>query len=394
MIQHVIPLPEPSPLLHAHSVELTQLIAQEINQNETRSITFARFMELALYHPSLGYYMASLPKLGVDGDFVTAPEISPLFAYCLGRQCQHVFSELGGPGDILEVGAGTGRMARDLLLFLEKKNALPACYKILEISPHLRQCQQEWLNGQIPHLFHLIEWLEDWPVAAIKGVVIANEVVDALPVHRFLWSQDNCFEMRVIHDKNRFLWHFRPSESVQLGEKLAELKADYFPETGHYESEICLDLPAWMNRLGSVLKQGLMLLIDYGFPAREYYHPDRCQGTLLCYYRHHRHFNPFRFVGLQDITASVDFSLVARCASAVGLGVAGFTSQAAFLLNNSLLQAVEEYGNILPSMDINRQVYRLTSPNEMGELIKVVGLVRAYDSPIQGFRQYNKQARL
>jgi SAM-dependent MidA family methyltransferase len=383
-------LPCLKPELQAHSAALTDFIAQEIQQNKAHSISFARFMELALYHPTLGYYMGSLPKLGEQGDFVTAPEISPLFAHCLGRQCVQVFSELG-LSDILEIGAGSGKLAGDLLLFLEKKGVLPKRYQILEISPYLRQRQQAWLKVQIPHLFYLIEWLVDWPPHPIKGVVFANEVVDALPVHRFLWTQDSIQEMRVTYDEQGFAWHVAPLESLALKVRLERLKLDYFAAAECYESEICLDLAAWMNKLSAVLRQGLILLIDYGFPAHAYYHPERCQGTFLCYYQHRAHAKPFTLVGLQDLTASVDFSLLARCARNKGLKIAGFTSQAAFLLNNDLLQAVEEYGNILLPMDINRQVYRLTSPNEMGELIKVIGLVREYKSSLQGFIQYDKR---
>ncbi len=386
-------LPCFDPTLQTNSEALIRCIVKEIRQDKTNSISFARFMELALYEPHLGYYTAGLHKLGEKGDFVTAPEISPLFAQCMGNQCQQIFSELGN-SEILEIGAGTGKMAKDLLLFLEKKGTLPVSYKILEISPNLKQRQQEMLKAQIPHLFPLLEWLADWPEVPIKGVIIANEVVDALPVHKFLWRANSVQEMRVSYDKGIFLWHLQ-SPPYELGKKLSQLKLTYFNETRRYESEVCLGLADWINKLSLVLKQGLIVIADYGFSAREYYHPDRSQGTLMCYYQHRGHADPFRLVGLQDITASVDFSLLTQCALDSGLKLAGFTSQAAFLINNGLLQRMEECYNRAPSADINRQVYCLTSPNEMGELIKVIGLTREYESPrIQGFTQYDKRTRL
>ncbi|MDQ8039983.1 MAG: SAM-dependent methyltransferase [Rickettsiella sp.] len=385
-------LPCPDFALQVQSEALIQRIVSEMQQDETNSIDFARFMALALYEPQLGYYTAGLTKLGEKGDFVTSPEISPLFAQCMGSQCQQVFSELGG-GDILEIGAGTGKMAHDLLLFLEKKRALPTSYKILEISPNLKQRQQEMLMAQIPHLFSLIEWLADWPEIPIKGIVIANEVVDALPVHKFLWANSDIHEMRVTHNKGNFLWYLQQAAPYEL-EKLDRLKLNFFNKTSHYESEVCLGLPIWVNKLSAALRQGLILIVDYGFSAREYYHPERCQGTLMCYYQHRGHTNPFILIGLQDMTASVDFSLLAQCAVASGLKIAGFTSQAAFLINNGLLHRMEECYNPISSVDINRQIYCLTSPNEMGELIKVIGMTREYASRIQGFIQYDKRTRL
>lgn len=377
----------------AQSEALRQLIINAIQQDKTHSISFARFIALALYEPHLGYYTAGLNKLGEQGDFVTAPEISPLFAQCLGQQCREVLLQLGG-GDILEIGAGTGKMARDLLLFLEKKDALPARYKILEISPNLKYRQQTLLKEQIPHLFPLIEWLSDWPVSPLSGVIIANEVVDALPVHKFLWTGTTIQEMRVVHKKNNFTWQGAPLESPALESRLGQLKLNYFNETARYESEVCLGLSDWINPLSAALQQGLILMIDYGFPAHEYYHPDRSLGTSMCYYQHRGHSNPFVLVGLQDMTTSVDFSLLARYAVEAGLTLAGFTSQAAFLINSGLLQRLEECYNIVASVDINQQVNYLTSPNEMGELIKVMGLTRGYQPSLQGFTQYDKRGRL
>lgn len=393
MIKTPLRLPVPTEALQAQSDALCQLIRQEIHDEPTASISFARFMELALYEPKWGYYTADLDKFGKAGDFTTAPEISSLFAQCIGRQCQQIFANLGRV-DILEIGAGTGQLAMDLLLFLEKQQSLPRTYRIVEISPSLRQRQQARLQQQIPHLFSLIQWSEDWPKNPIQGVVLANEVVDALPVHQFLWSGAHIQERRIRYEKDRFVYYLSPVDSHWLSD-LDKLKTTYFPEVKGYRSEVCLSLLDWMGKLSSSIEQGLVLVIDYGFPAKEYYHPDRVNGTLRCYYQHRVHADPLCLVGLQDITASVDFSSLARAAIQTGLKVAGYTSQAAFLLNNDLLPLVEKCYDGMSSMDVNRQVHLLTSPSEMGELIKVMGLTRNDEfSQLNGFKLYDKQTRL
>ncbi len=393
MIKIPLGLPVPTVALQAQSNELCHLIREEIRHAPSTSISFARFMELALYEPELGYYTAALDKFGKTGDFTTAPEISSLFAQCIGRQCQQVFACLGQV-DILEIGAGTGQFAMDLLLFLEQQQSLPRIYQIVEISPTLRQRQQERLQQHIPHLFSLIQWLADWPEAPIKGVVLANEVLDALPVDQFFWNEDDIQEVRVGYAKDRFIYHLSPVKHSMLNQ-LSQLKTNYFSETNAYRSEVCLRLGDFMDKLSQVLQQGLILIVDYGFPVQEYYHPDRVNGTLMCYYQHRAHVDPLSLVGLQDITASVDFSCLARAALQGGLKVAGYTSQAAFLLNNDLLPLIEKCYDETSSMDVNRQVHLLTSPSEMGELIKVMGLTRNCEFfPLNGFKLYDKRTRL
>ncbi|WP_342220694.1 class I SAM-dependent methyltransferase [Rickettsiella endosymbiont of Miltochrista miniata] len=393
MIKIPLGLPVPTTPLQAQSEQLCQLIREEIRHQASASISFARFMQLALYEPELGYYTAALDKFGKAGDFTTAPEISPLFARCIGRQCQQVFASLG-QSDILEIGAGTGQLAIDLLLFLEKEQSLPRTYKIFEISPTLRQRQQQRLQQHMPHLFPLIQWLEDWPAMPIKGVILANEVVDALPVHQFLWTKDSIQEVRVGVEKDHFKYHLTPIDSLLISQ-LSQLQTAYFPGAKDYQSEVSTGLTDWVSKLNQALEQGLVLIIDYGFPAQEYYHPDRMNGTLLCYYQHRAHADPLSLVGLQDITASVDFSGLARAALQSGLKVSGYTSQAAFLLNNDLLPLIEKCYDEISSMDVNRQVHLLTSPSEMGELIKVMGLTRNCEfSPLNGFKLYDKRTRL
>lgn len=393
MINIPLGLPAPAARLQAQSDELCHLIREEIGHEPSASISFARFMELALYEPERGYYTGGLAKFGKAGDFTTAPEISPLFAQCIGRQCQQVFSCVGHT-DILEIGAGTGQLAIDLLLFLEQEQSLPRAYKILEISQTLRQRQQERLQQHIPHLFSLIEWLDDSPALPITGVILANEVVDALPVHQFVWTKDKIQEVRVAYEKDHFNYQCAPVENSIMSE-LSQLKENYFPEVNVYQSEVCMRLADWVRKLSLFLQQGLILIIDYGLPGHAYYHADRVNGTLLCYYQHRAHDNPFSLVGLQDITASVDFSRLARAALQEGLKVAGFTSQAAFLLNNDLLPLIEQCYDGTVSIEVNQQVHLLTSPSEMGELVKVMGLTKNCEfSPLNGFKRYDKRTRL
>ena len=393
MIKIPLGLPVPTDALQAQSATLCQLISDEIRHAPLASISFARFMELALYEPKLGYYTAALNKFGKMGDFTTAPEISPLFARCIGRQYQQVLASLG-QADILEIGAGTGQLAIDLLLFLEQEQSLPCTYKIFEISPTLSKRQQERLQQYIPHLFSLVEWLDEWPAVPIQGVILANEVVDALPVHQYAWTEDCIQEVRVTYESDQFIYHLAPVDDLLMNQ-LTQLQANYFPEIKTYQSEMCRRLPDWVDKLSGTLEQGLVLIIDYGFPAQEYYHPDRMNGTLLCYYQHRAHADPLSLVGLQDITASVNFSSLAQAALQSGLKVAGFTSQAAFLLNNDLLPLAEKCYDEMSSMDANRQVHLLTSPSEMGELIKVMGLTRNYEFfPLNGFKLYDKRMRL
>ncbi|MGC1854105.1 MAG: SAM-dependent methyltransferase [Candidatus Aquirickettsiella sp.] len=386
-------LPVPMLALQTQSDTLCQLIRQEIGHELSASISFARFMQLALYEPERGYYTAALDKFGKTGDFITAPEISPLFARCIGRQCQQVFASLG-QSDILEIGAGTGQLALDLLLFLEQQQSLPRTYKIFEISPTLKLRQQQRLQQHIPHLFPLIQWLDALPAVPIKGVILANEVVDALPVHQFFWTKESIQEVRVGIEKDHFKYHLAPIDPLLISQ-LNQLQVAYFPEVKTYRSEVCIGLVDWVDKLSQALEQGLMLIIDYGFPTQEYYHPDRANGTLMCYYQHRAHTNPLILAGLQDITASVDFSSLARSALQAGLKVAGYTSQAAFLLNNDLLPLIEKCYDEIPSMDVNRQTHVLTSPSEMGELIKVMGLTRNCEFfPLNGFKKYDKRTRL
>lgn len=390
----MINFPEPNAIALQHSQQLQEFIFAEIESNGGQ-ITFARFMELALYAPGLGYYSAGAQKFGDAGDFVTAPEISPLFAQCLARQCQQVLS-LWTDANILELGAGSGKMAVDLLLELERLNTLPQRYLILEVSAELRQRQHALFQAQIPHLLARVEWLEHLPVAAsFTGIILGNEVIDALPVHRFhLDNSNNIQEFYVARAQDKLMWQLDQPSSSELIQHVQALSINH--GSSSYESEINVLLPAWLNSLSACLKRGVILLIDYGFPQQEYYHPERSMGTLMCHYRHRAHDDPLMLVGLQDITVHVDFTAVAESAVAAGLQVAGYTTQAAFLLSCGLLELpnLQLDDNIRERVMLNQQVQKLTSPSEMGELFKVIALTRGMDDILLGFSLRDQRGRL
>jgi len=388
-----INLPQPDEQALAHSEKLLQIMRTEAATN-AGLLTFARYMELALYTPNLGYYSAGLHKFGEQGDFVTAPEISPLFAQCLAQQCSQVLQTLG-EGEILEFGAGSGIMAADLLLALERENQLPSHYSILEVSADLRQRQQQTLQTRVPHLFDRIYWLDQLPAQPLTGVILANEVLDAMPVQRFRVDDAGIHEFYVTWEGDQLAWQLGKPQDLRLVEKVQELALERTGE--HYDSEVNLLLPGWLKSVSACLERGLVLLIDYGFPRAEFYHPDRSMGTLMCHYRHLAHPNPLILTGLQDITAHVDFTAVAEAALANKLKVAGFTSQAAFLLGCGLLDLATAIMTESESsqIKISQQIQKLTSPNEMGELFKVMALSRGLEPlNLRGFAMQDRRQRL
>jgi SAM-dependent MidA family methyltransferase len=382
-------LPQPEAAALAHSQKLTNLIHAEI-AGAGGSLSFARFMELALYAPGLGYYSAGSHKLGKMGDFTTAPEISPLFAHCIARQCREILSALSKPA-ILEIGAGSGQLAFDLLSELAHFNDLTATYFILEISADLRARQQQLLQRLPPDLYSRIHWLDTLP-EDFCGIILANEVMDALPVHCFTIKNNFPYERSVKSVADHFAWHDREPEEP-LATALQSLYQNYELQEG-YISEINLLLGPWLASLAHSLKQGVILLFDYGYDRRGFYHPERGQGTLQCYFQHHRHENPFTLVGLQDITAHVDFTRVAENADDAGLKVAGYTTQAAFLLACGLLDLAQ---TDLPPEVLYRQnqaIKTLTLPAQMGELVKVIALTRDVEFPLLGFTMYDRRRDL
>ena len=356
-------------------------------------LSFERYMELALYAPGLGYYSAGSAKIGSGGDFVTAPEISDLFSRCVARQCAEMLSVTGG--EILELGAGTGRMAATVLESLAAEGVLPERYSILEVSADLAQRQRERLRSLPDALRQRVVWLERLPERPIRGVVLANEVLDALPCRRFVIGSDgdeapgrtplsSVLELGVALEGDTFISRARPPDSA-LGtacEAILELPQ---PLPHGYTSEVCLRVEPWIASVGECLDRGLILLFDYGLPRSHYYHPQRVSGTLRCHFKQLAHDDPYVNVGVQDITAWVDFTRVAEAAVAAGLDVTGFCTQAAFLLATGIEKFAAEADGIVEQTRRAGEARRLLLPGEMGEAFKVMALGRDYDAAPGGF---------
>lgn len=387
-------LPLPSPDAQAASAALCRLIAAEIDA-AGGWLSFARFMERALYTPGLGYYAGGTHKFGAAGDFVTAPELSPLFAQTLAAQTAQIMA-LSAP-HIVEVGAGSGQLAADLLLELEARAALPESYAILDLSGELRARQQATLTERAPHLVPRVRWLDRLP-ERFDGLVLANELLDALPVHLVVWGAEEApeavFERGVSVESERFVWRDRPA-SGRLLERAQQLAAETELPTG-YLSEIGLAAGDWTAAWAPILGHGALLLIDYGFPRHEFYHPQRSEGTLMCHYRHRAHADPFYLPGLQDITAHVDFTAVVEAGHAAGLDFLGYTTQGVFLLNCGLTEVLartpyEDRAHYLP---LAASAQKLLGPSEMGELFKVMALGKGIEDTLLGFAQGDRSATL
>jgi SAM-dependent MidA family methyltransferase len=380
-------LPQPSLEAQTHSEQLCEFIRRDI-EAQGGWIAFARFMELALYAPGLGYYSAGAAKFGASGDFVTAPEISPLFGQTLARQLAQIMAR--SAPHILELGAGSGKLAADVLGELEQLGCLPERYDILEVSADLRQRQQQYLEARVPHLLSRIHWTESLP-ATIAGAAIANEVLDALPVHLVHWTDSGLLERGVGCQDDNFIWQERAAENPALREAAKQISV---PDD--YLSEISLASNGLVASLCQRLQRGALLLVDYGFGADEYYHPQRNQGTLMCHYRHRAHDDPFYLPGLQDITAHVDFTAVAECAADNGAELLGYTTQAHFLINCDITDflAARDPENTRDYLPLSAQLQKLTSPAEMGELFKVIALGKGITEPLRGFRSGDRSRML
>jgi SAM-dependent MidA family methyltransferase len=386
-------LPEASEAALRHSRAVKQLIQAELAA-AGGWISFERYMRLALYAPGMGYYSGGAAKFGQEGDFVTAPEISALFGRSIAQQAAQVLELTGGGGDILEFGAGTGKLALDLLLELEKLGSLPGQYFILEVSAELQQRQRLLFERAAPHLASRVAWLEHLP-AEFTGLILANEVLDAMPAHLLAWRGTDLFERGVTSHDDEFQWSDRPLREGELLAAARELNLRIDPG-GDYISEINLDTRRFMLSLGDVLRRGVILLIDYGFGRDEYYHPQRNRGTLVCHYRHRVHDNPFYLPGLQDITSHVDFSAVADVARNAGLELLGYTSQAYFLINCGItgILAQSPAENAKDYLPLANQVQKLVSPAEMGELFKVIAFGKNVRHPLAGFISGDKSRML
>jgi SAM-dependent MidA family methyltransferase len=393
-------LPEPPADARAASAALSRMIAAEIDARGGW-ISFARYMELALYAPGLGYYSGGSQKFGghrAGGDFLTAPELTPLFAGALARQVAQILT--ASSPQVIEAGAGSGRLAADLLPALAALDCLPERYCILELSGELRARQQATLAERAPQFADRIEWLNALP-ERFSGCLIGNELLDAMPTHALRWSDEDdvpaVLERGVGLEGGVPVTAERPATGVLLD------AAQAIGVRAPYRSEISLAARSWVSELARRLEKGAMLLIDYGLPRHELYHALRDGGTLRCHYRHRLHEDPFWFPGLSDITSHVDFTAVAEAGFDAGLDVLGFTSQANFLINCGIGEMIQKQkvgagelcmpgtplrGTATASADELRArgaVNVLISPNEMGELFKVIALGRGVPGPLLGF---------
>lgn len=371
-------LPVPDEDARRHSARVLQRVLAEIDAGGGW-LSFARYMELVLHEPGLGYYAAGAAKFGQAGDFVTAPELSPLFARTLAGPVGEVIAQTGG--EVLELGAGSGRLAGDLLAALRDAGRLPSRYLILETSPELAQRQRQTLDQQLADPSIKVEWIDRLP-DSFEGIVVANEVLDALPVHIVAWHEDGPHERGVVRGDDGLAWLERPLAPGPLREAAAAIDVP-----AGYVSEISLAVPALVEALSRVLRRGVLLFVDYGFGRREFYHPQRNAGTLMCHYRHRAHADPFFLPGLQDITAHVDFTAVADAGTAEGLQLLVYTTQARFLVNAGVTRLLER-NSTESEVSYLRSVaaaQKLLSPAEMGELFKVIALGRGVGHLPDGF---------
>jgi SAM-dependent MidA family methyltransferase len=339
-------------------------------------------MELALYAPGFGYYAAGSRKIGAGGDFVTAPEISPLFARCIAMQARQVLERTGG--DILELGPGTGALAADLVAELKAQGVPPRRYRLLETSPELRERQRARIAERLPGDSARFEWIDRLP-ERIDGLVVANEVLDVLPCALLHRTGGEILERGVVVTEAGFAWE---DMALPEGELKRRAAAVIPPGIYDYLTEVNLAAEGLVRSVAAALGSGLALFIDYGFAQGEYYHPQRSMGTLRCHYRHRYHNDPFFLPGLQDITAHVDFTAMARAAQSADAEVMGYTTQAHFLISCGLgvMVAESDPGMTLSRLKTTSAVSRLISPSEMGELFKVLAIGRGIDPPLQGFQ--------
>jgi SAM-dependent MidA family methyltransferase len=367
----------------AHSERLQSLIRAQIAASGG-AIAFSRYMELALYAPGLGYYSAGARKFGAEGDFVTAPELGPSFAQCLADFAAQVFGQLGPGADFFEIGGGSGAFAEDALRALAARGALPARYRILEPSADLRQRQQQRLREALaPEVFDRVAWLDGPPEQEWRGVLFANEVLDALPTPRFAMRGGEVYEEFVAVDAQGALVRVDQPGDALLRAAVRHIERDVgAPFAEGYRSEVLPQLPYWIQAVGGLLREGAMVFVDYGYPRHEYYLPERSDGTLVCHHRHRAHGDPFHLPGLQDITAFVDFTALAEAGVNAGFDLAGYCAQASFLINCGLPDRLVEIEALPDAVERHRrhgEIKRLTLPGEMGERFQVMGFQRGVD---------------
>jgi SAM-dependent MidA family methyltransferase len=374
-------LPFPDKPSADHCARVGDHIRARIESSGGR-ISFATFMHEALYAPGLGYYSAGSTKFGADGDFITAPEISVVFGRVLARQCAEVLGRIEN-GEVLEIGAGSGKLAVDMLTALDELKMVPAAYKILEASPELQDRQMRRLSDEVPHLVDRVHWLSGLP-QGFEGVIVANEVLDALPVERFVRRDSGVYQLCVSANGEGFAW-----EDADAPDKLRAAVADVESNIGYtlgdgYRSEISLAVPNFVADLATCLTRGVAFLTDYGVSQREYYAPDRSDGWLRCHFRHHAHSDPLIHPGIQDLTTWVDFSVVAIAAANVGLDILGYLTQSQFLMGGGLEIEMQGFAELSTAeqLELSGQIKTLTLPAEMGENFKCMALGRGeVDTP-------------
>ena len=377
-------MPLPDAHAQAHTDACAAMLRDEI-RNNGGWISFAQFMDRALYAPGLGYYAAGASKFGVSGDFITAPEISSLFGTCVANAIAPTILQTNGDmhGDVLELGPGSGKLAFDTLMALDAQNALPRTYKLLEVSADLRERQRAKLATLPEHLFNRCEWLTELPQHFV-GAIVANEVLDVVPTHLVSFIEGRTFERGVALNGDDFIWRDVATLPVDVQEMIATMaeEIDIAALPVGYLTEFAPQALALTTSLVQALQSGVILLIDYGFRRAEFYHPSRNTGTLMCHYRHFAHTNPFLYPGLQDITVHVDFTAIANAAIAQGAELLGYSTQANFLLGAGITDVMAQYdprdaANYLP---ITNAAQRLLSPAEMGEFFKVIGFAKGNHS--------------
>jgi SAM-dependent MidA family methyltransferase len=386
-------LPSLSPDMAEHCRRVTAAVRARIEAG-SGWLAFDDYLRLVLYGPGLGYYSAGTEKFGPRGDFVTAPEICVLFGHAIARQCAQVLEASGG-SSVLELGAGSGALAESILTHLHQMRCLPAHYDILEVSADLRQRQQQRLAALPAPLRERIRWLEGLPAEPVRGVILANEVADALPFKRFVIGPDGVLERGVgLSSTGQLMQAERPADpalSVEIMRIGGDLPDDWVPG---FSSEVCPMIEPWIAAMSGAMASGAILLVDYGSSRREYYHPQRGQGTLRCHFRHRAHDDALLYPGLQDITAWVDFTRVAEAATAAQLEVSGYATQAALLLALGLEQELACINAPIEHAKLASQARVLLLPGEMGETFKAVALTRGLDSPLRGFSLQDLRDRL
>ena len=378
-------LPEPDLAEQQHSQQLLELIKQKIAES-AGWLDFSSYMALVLYAPGLGYYSAGRQKFGESGDFITAPEVSALFGQTLASPIAEVLASMD-QACLIEFGAGSGKLAGDVLNELQALNRLPEKYFIIELSADLKHRQQQYLAQTVPDFYHRIEWLDRLPETKLNAVVLANEVLDAMPVQRFVKTAEAVQALGVKWQDDRLVYSLQLAKD-NLSQAVQHIEQDIARELSEdYSSEINMNISPWLQSVADILQQAVVYLIDYGYPRAEYYSVERYMGTSMCYYQHRALDDAFYLPGLMDVTAFVDFTAVAEAAQAAGFDVDGFTSQANFLINCGLAQRVEKEmsDEVRAQLSLTQQMKTLTLPSEMGERFKVMGLSKNFDALVPGF---------